>query len=106
MVELNNDANKNPQIKLKPGAIWSLQLFLQDQAGRELLEKNNQVHLGIMQKFKKGMFLQVWGTTARIAAEEPIQPRPTDFLEVLFSVRNELCYFKNTNDGITRLRFP
>lgn len=98
--ELKNNANKKPQIKLQPGAIQSLQLFLQNLWERELLGKMTQHSYALC--LRKGC-------SCRHAEQLPACLRKTSFnpshltsLNCYF-VQEKLCYFRNTNDGHSAL---
>lgn len=54
VVELNNNANKKPPIKLQPGAIRPLQLLLQNHGGSELLGKMTGYTYVLHKSLRKG----------------------------------------------------
>lgn len=57
-MELKINANKNPQMKLQPGALQSLQKFLQNLWGRELLGEMTQHSFESCLNLRNGCFFR------------------------------------------------
>lgn len=102
MVELKNNANKKPQTKLQPGAIQSLQLFLQNLRRRELLGKMMQHSYALCLNLRKGCSCRraeqlpacLWKTSCN----------PSHLPSQKFNFFQEKShYFRNTNDGHSAL---